>query len=91
MSDGGDRIRVATNGHRHPLRGEAEDAAIVGAPAVLESPASPAFEPDTGRGRTPQVNPVMGAPAFTPTQVAVGFGLVASLILLLLGRRRRRG
>lgn len=27
----------------------------------------------------------------TPTQLAVGFGIIASLILLALGARRRRG
>ena len=80
MSEGQDRIPVATNGHRHPLRGEAH----------APEPA-PAHEPAPERGRTPQVNPVMGPPAFTPTQIAVGFGLIASLIVLLLGRRRRRG
>ena len=28
---------------------------------------------------------------FTPTQLAVGFGIIASLIVLLVGRMRRRG
>jgi len=28
--------------------------------------------------------------AFSPTQVAIGFGIVASLLLLLAGRARRR-
>jgi hypothetical protein len=79
MSDDKDRIPVATNGHRHPLKGE-----------VPEPAPSPEPEPAPERGRTPQVNPVMGPPAFTPTQIAVGFGLIASLIVLLLGRRRRR-
>ena len=80
MSEGQGRIPVATNGHRHPLAGEAPERAP-----------EPEPEPAHERGRTPQVNPVMGPPAFTPTQIAVGFGLVASLIVLLLGRRRRRG
>jgi hypothetical protein len=88
MSDGQDRIPVATNGHRHPLRGEDRAEGVVGAE---RTPASSADEPAPERGRTPQVNPVMGPPAFTPTQIAVGFGLIASLIVLLLGRRRRRG
>jgi predicted outer membrane lipoprotein len=31
-------------------------------------------------------------PALTPTQLAAGFGIIAALILLVLGRRRgRRG
>jgi hypothetical protein len=29
--------------------------------------------------------------AVTPAQAAVGFGIIASLILVVLGRRRRRG
>ena len=96
MSGGGDRIPVATNGHRHPLRGE-EDAAVAGAERATApsgspgSAGSPALEPAPGGGRTPQLNPVIGPPAFTLTQFAVGFGVVASLILLLIGRRRRRG
>jgi hypothetical protein len=88
MSEDQDRIPVATNGHRHPLRGE--DRAE-GSVAPEPAPASTGPEPTPAGGRTPQVNPVMGPPAFTPTQIAVGFGLVASLIVLLLGRRRRRG
>ncbi len=63
----------------------------VGAPGAEPAAPAPVAEPPTSRGRTPQVNPVMGPPAFTPAQIAVGFGLVASLVLLLLGRRRRRG
>lgn len=42
--------------------------------------------------------PVPEAPAadqatapFTPTQLAVGFGILASLVLLVAGRLRRRG
>ena len=31
------------------------------------------------------------AVAFSPKQLAIGFGIVASLVLLLLGRARRRG
>jgi hypothetical protein len=88
MSEDQDRIPVATNGHRHPLRGEDRAEGIV---AAEPAPASAAPEPAPEGSRTPQVNPVMGPPAFTPTQIAVGFGLVASLIVLLLGRRRRRG
>ena len=29
--------------------------------------------------------------AFTPTQLAVGFGILASLVLIVVGRMRRRG
>jgi hypothetical protein len=29
--------------------------------------------------------------AFTPAQLAIGFGIIASLLVLLVGRLRRRG
>lgn len=29
-------------------------------------------------------------PPFSPTQLAVGFGIIASLVVLILGRRRNR-
>ena len=71
-----DRIPVPTNG-RGP------------------KPVEPA-EPSTA---TPGTTPTIGddadrtlqTVAFTPTQLAVGFGILASLILWMLGRRRGRG
>jgi hypothetical protein len=50
-------------------------------PHQVEEPASP----------TDGLPPDQAAVAFTPTQLAVGFGILASLILLLAGRMRRRG
>ena len=56
--------------------------------------------PTNGRGpqRVEEPVPPTDAPpfdqatvAFTPTQLAVGFGILASLVLLLAGRIRRRG
>ena len=44
---------------------------------------------DEAPERQVTVNPVMGLPA-SPAQIAVGFGILAGLIILLLGRRRRR-
>lgn len=44
-------------------------------------PVPPADDPD----------PMPATIAFTPTQLAVGFGIVASLILLVARRVRRRG
>jgi hypothetical protein len=60
--------------------------------------------PTNGRGPHPLPEPALppdddfGAPsdeemstAFTPKQLAIGFGIVASLIVLLVGAARRRG
>jgi hypothetical protein len=41
-------------------------------------------------GRRVEVNPVMGLPG-SPAQLAVGFGILAGIVIFLLGRRRRRG
>ena len=54
--------------------------------------------PTNGKGPHPLHGPPPDIPApeattvvFTPTQLAVGFGILASLVLLLVGRMRRRG
>jgi hypothetical protein len=61
--------------------------------------------PTNGRGPHPLVTPEPAAPseadsgapsdeemstAFSPKQLAIGFGIIASLILLLIGSARRR-
>jgi hypothetical protein len=38
----------------------------------------------------PPASPASMAP-FTPTQLAVGFGILASIVAILIGRMRRRG
>jgi hypothetical protein len=93
MTGDQDRIPVATNGHRQPLPREDDGEGIAGTerPPASPTPEPPPSQPPDERGRTPSVNPVMGPPAFTATQIVAGFGVVASLILLVLGRRRRRG
>ena len=47
---------------------------------------------DLGSGRPSLVLPTIRptVPVVTPTQAVVGFGIIAALILLLLGRRRNR-
>jgi hypothetical protein len=78
MSRADDRIPVPTNGHRPPL----EEAAGAGALAT----------PQVGGGAPPDdsaARPDLRI-AVTPAQAAVGFGVIASLILLLVGARRRR-
>jgi hypothetical protein len=80
-----DRIAVPTNGHKPhpvaaslmPLRGEP--------PTAAPPPPSPSAASRSASGPTDQEFSV----AFTPKQVAIGFGIVASLVLLLAGRARR--
>jgi hypothetical protein len=90
MSEDTDRIPVPTNG-KGPHR-DALDAATAAAPKLPSAPA----------GRT-AATPVGEAPddadtgalsrdqtiAFTPNQLAAGFGIVAGLLLLFAARRRR--
>jgi hypothetical protein len=74
-----DQVAVPTNGHRPHLD---DDAAV----------ADPDASTDLGAGSPsfgiPSLRPVV--PNITSTQAAVGFGIVAALILLVLGRRRGR-
>ena len=76
MSRPTDRVGVPTNGHRPRLSDdepdELADASDLGAGA-------PSFELPEIRAQVPNI---------TPTQAAVGFGIVAAIILFLLGRRR---
>ena len=54
--------------------------------AVAEAPA-PAAPPDGGAGEPSDEEM---STAFSPKQLAIGFGIVASLVLLLIGSARRR-
>ena len=80
MSSENDRIPVPTNGRRpKPIPTEpalGPAAALPAALAAEPSPAAPAAPPTV---------------AFTPTQLAVGFGILASLVVFVAGRIRRRG
>jgi len=51
-------------------------------PATGGSAATPEPVPGTSDGET--------SVAFTPTQLAIGFGILASLVLIVAGRMRRR-
>lgn len=84
MSRDDDRVRVPGNGH---------DRTVTLDPASSLVPAMPASAASaTSTSRRP-AGPAIGRAdvtlSVTPGQLAVGFGIVASLILLALGRRRR--
>ena len=83
MSREDDRIPVPTNGHRPPLALEAEatGAAAAARGAPLDEAVDPTIPVASRRGIAIDA---------TPAQLAVGAGVIASLILLLLGARRRR-
>jgi hypothetical protein len=78
MTQPEDRVAIPTNGHRPRLGDDdlsgtdLDDTTDLGA-------GTPSFT-------LPPMRPVV--PNVTPTQAAVGFGIVAALILLVLGRRR---
>ena len=72
-----DRVAVPTNGHRPAMAERDGDVDL-------------SDTTDLGGGRPslslPNLRPTV--PTVSPTQAAVGFGIIAALILLLLGRRR---
>jgi hypothetical protein len=78
MSPDVDRVPVPTNGHGP--HSTAETARLAGADDLTP--------PDAGEPSDEDL-----ATAFSPKQLAVGFGIVASLVLVLAGwaRRRRAG
>ena len=71
-----DRVGAPTNGHRPRL---SDDEAHVRSDATELGAGAPSFQPPDIRAQVPNI---------TPTQAAVGFGIVAAIILFLLGRRR---
>lgn len=92
MSDSKDRIAVPTNGHRPPLVAEtpAADPADPADPAPGPAPDADRLASGEPSSSGPSADELRGA--FTPGQVAAGFGIIAALILLVVGRRRgKRG
>ncbi len=78
MSVPEDRVAAPSNGHQ---------------PALSPDDAQATNDvTDLGSGRPSLVLPTIrsSVPVVTPTQAVVGFGIIAALILLLLGRRRGR-
>jgi hypothetical protein len=84
MSDDSDRIAVPTNGKSpHPV-------AAPLAPLRSEPPTAEPPRAEPPRAFNPTDPALLGA--VSPKQLAVGFGIIASLILLAVGRSRfRRG
>ncbi|MEO8437244.1 MAG: hypothetical protein ABI562_02215 [Chloroflexota bacterium] len=79
MSPDTDRIAVPTNGHR---------------PKAATEPLAPLRgEPPSADPEPDELSDAALSVAFTPKQAAIGFGIVASLLLLVAGRlwRRRSG
>ena len=82
MNPRDDRVAVPTNGHQPGMASDDED---------VEVGAIPATERGTGAPRTAAPSTDRAAiPTVSPGQLAVGFGIIAAVILLVLGRRRGR-
>jgi hypothetical protein len=90
VSPSGDRVAVPTNGH-HPAMSEHPDDAVAGTDSDVDE--NPSVAADFGAGATVAERGARSTvPTVTPAQLAAGFGIIAALILLVLGRRRgRRG
>jgi hypothetical protein len=76
VSPSDDRVAVPTNGH-HPAMSDVEE------PGTERGTATP---PTVTTDRGPRAI----VPAVSPAQLAAGFGIIAAVILLVLGRRRSR-
>jgi hypothetical protein len=74
-----DRVAVPTNGHRKAMP-ENEQTTPVGTERGSGTPTAVTSD------RGPRAN----VPAVSPGQLAAGFGIIAALILLFIGRRRGR-
>ncbi len=85
MSPGTDRIPVPTNG-----RGPHAPASPA-APAPPATPPAPVASAALDTEDEPPISDADLGTAFSPRQIAVGFGILASLVLLLAGLARRRG
>ncbi len=80
MSPPDDRVAVPTNGHRPAMSEEPLDPAVPGTERGAATP--PTVTSDRG--------PRASVPSVSPAQFAAGFGIIAAIILLVLGRRRSR-
>lgn len=88
MNHDTDRIAVPTNGRKPHKVPEAPALAPVTAAGEVAAAADAAD--DAARGPAPTVSAPELTIAVSPAQLAVGFGVIAGLILLVLRRRRGR-
>ena len=79
MSPSDDRIKVPVNGHSTDLKVETGSAG-----ATASAGTGPGGETVAG------VEPESARLSASPTQLAVGFGAITGLIVLLIGAMRRR-
>jgi hypothetical protein len=79
-----DRVPVPTNGRGPHSPEETGSPAKTAARPTAPAGSPPAADPATPAGSDPRI-------VVSPTQLAVGFGIIASLVLVLVGRRRRGG
>ena len=80
MSGDTDRIAVPTNGHTPRAFEASPDQAPTTQPDAIQPP-----DP------VPTVTSSEMTVSVTPAQIAVGFGVIAGIILMVLGRRAGRG
>jgi hypothetical protein len=85
----GDRVAVPTNGHRPALTDDALDAPHHDGSGSPDQPGQKAEASDAAPASDPAASSA-SLPTMTSGQVIAGFGLLAALALLLLGRRRGR-
>ena len=85
----GDRVAVPTNGHRPALTDDPLDAPHHDGSGSPDQPGQTAEASAAARTPDPAA-PSASLPTMTSGQVIAGFGLLAALALLLLGRRRGR-
>jgi hypothetical protein len=86
MSGADDRIPIPVNGHRaagSPAGSPAEPAPAEPAPAEPTLAGSPPGSPVEPGSTDPRI-------VVSPTQLAIGFAIVASILALLAGRAGRR-
>jgi hypothetical protein len=84
MSPSSDRVAVPTNGHRPPLTDPEVDTHLAESTDFGGEGAE-----SSSRGPS-KIGVAVSAPAVSPGQLAVGLGIVAGVILLILGSRRPR-
>jgi hypothetical protein len=85
MSPSGDRIAVPTNGHRSPHK-DAEVGTHLAESTDLGA-GGPEDEPADAPDTSPITPTVTSVPPVSPAALAAGFGVIAAIVVLLLGRR----